>query len=160
MAIAATVLLSFTLVLQINRFESPGNFAAPADAPVVQPPPSTAAEAPPAMAATPAMAPSVARAGYRPRGHEERKRGDARHEVAPAAGREQDVAAPAAFNAAARVSIPAGVMAEQATADAAARDPQEWWALVQRLRQQGHPEEATRELEALRRAYPDFVPPR
>lgn len=185
-SIAATLLLSFTLVLQFNRYESRQDAAATladtSTAPLTISPavaPETAAM-PPQETAKQAAARPTASAGN------DARAARSRSEVAPL--RDTPVAANAAeadatIVQAAPAAAPALAVAPPAPSEVGAGPSREfaargadstgvaaaervaprplaaWWDLVQRLQRDGRTIDAARELEALRKAYPEFVVP-
>ena len=184
-ALAATVLLTFTLVLRVYQ-EPPGLVSPPSPAPsAAQPAPPTekpksAAETKPALPAqaAPAVAlkkeaPEATRADRLRRELEESMRAryqseppqELQAEIRPEPMRAplRTIESPSPQAAPGVAVVPGGAAAVGAVSirrsDAPERAPQAWLEDIRKLRAQGQTEEAGRELAEFRKRYPDYALP-
>ncbi len=164
LALAATLVLSFTLVMQMDSQDAVAPAARPATAttaaPALQEAPAALADAagPTAAAAAESAVPS------RERRESNAARADLAVRAAAGAGaksateadsRRYEVRTPAP-PAAAPTALPSSV-ARMARPLDTPNDPRRWLVAIEALRTAGKAAEADRELSALRARYPDFV---
>jgi hypothetical protein len=149
-AVAATVLASFALIVQMSARQDPQPESASVPAPVTAEAPAQAraAAAAPAPAAVPATATVPAPAASPAPATAAAAVADAAADTRAAAAAET-VAAPAA-----PPSAPAAPAARDD--DAVEQDPRRWLERIAQLRAAGRIEDADRELAQLRARYPDF----
>ncbi len=168
LALAATLVLSFTLVMQMDSQDPVARAAGPAKAtataPVPQEAPATLTDdSGPATAAAQARAvPSRERMESNPApaadsmGLAKSAAGASQSAAQNAAPARADVAVEYAAQAAAPLALPSSA-ASMARPLRSTDDPRRWLVAIEALRTAGEAAEADRQLSALRARYPDFV---
>lgn len=157
-ALAATLLLSFSIVLNISLTMRPP--AQPAStgetARAVAPPP--AARQQPASAPAPASPPPATMTRAAPEVFNRAPAGESRATGADGdrAGRSNSGAAPPSEAARRMVAPAARAQSDAAIASKALPDPAAWLRRIEALRAQGRTAEADAELRRFRRSFPDF----